>query len=262
MLFREDSNGLIVVTQPAHAWVSGQLARAWGNDAFGAVEPREDVCLGAEQHDLGWVAWEQSPTRHPGTGRPRRFFEMPTADHVAIWRGASRRALTQGRYAALLVSLHVSGLYERHDYSRDTPDEARAARDFLADERQCQQEILASLRSDPRYAPFATTAIVRRNQRLVAVWDRLSLLLCAGLRASQALDGVPTADGETTLQLTPVDGEPARAIVAPWPFHNGAVAIACDARRLVATSYADDARLQEAMARAPWLSLETRLVPA
>jgi len=25
----------VVVTQPAHAWLSGQLARAWGNERFG-----------------------------------------------------------------------------------------------------------------------------------------------------------------------------------------------------------------------------------
>ena len=112
MLFRETADGLVVVSQPTHAWVSGQLARAWGNPAFGAVEPRDDVCLGAEQHDLGWAVWEQSPTRHPGTGRPHRFFDMPTAEHVAIWRGASRRALTQGRYAALLVSLHVAVTFD------------------------------------------------------------------------------------------------------------------------------------------------------
>jgi hypothetical protein len=261
MLFRETADGLVVVSQPTHAWVSGQLARAWGNPAFGAVEPRDDVCLGAEQHDLGWAVWEQSPTRHPGTGRPHRFFDMPTAEHVAIWRGASRRALTQGRYAALLVSLHVAGLYERHDYSTDTPDEAKAARALVAEERHFQSDVLASLRSDPRYARFATEEIVRRNQRLVATWDRLSLLLCSGVSVPQSLASVPAADGETTLQLTPIEPDPARVGVSPWPFGASHVAVTFDARRLVATHFADDAALREALDEAPWLSLETHLVP-
>ena len=39
MLHREDPAGLVVIAQPAHAWVSGQLARAWGNARFGAVAP-------------------------------------------------------------------------------------------------------------------------------------------------------------------------------------------------------------------------------
>ena len=52
MLHREDERGLIIIGQPAHAWVSGQLARAWGNDGFGRFAPWEEVCLAAEQHDV------------------------------------------------------------------------------------------------------------------------------------------------------------------------------------------------------------------
>jgi hypothetical protein len=45
---------------------------AWGNKDFGAVAPFEDVCLAAEQHDIGWLNWEAAPTlnRAPG-GRIR-----------------------------------------------------------------------------------------------------------------------------------------------------------------------------------------------
>src|SRR5690349_13441145 len=51
MLYREVKQGKIAITQPMHAWVSGQLARAWGNERFGTIEPGEEVCLGAEQHE-------------------------------------------------------------------------------------------------------------------------------------------------------------------------------------------------------------------
>ena len=54
MSHRDDEEGLIVIGQPAHAWVSGQLARAWGNDRFGHFEPWEEVRLAAEQHDVGY----------------------------------------------------------------------------------------------------------------------------------------------------------------------------------------------------------------
>ena len=59
MLHRADPDGPIVITQPAHAWVSGQLAQAWGNEPFGDFAPREEVCLAAEQHDIGWLVWEE-----------------------------------------------------------------------------------------------------------------------------------------------------------------------------------------------------------
>jgi hypothetical protein len=258
MLFREDQDGLIVVMQPTHAWVSGQLARAWGNVEFGSVEPSEEVCLGATLHDLGWESWEQRPTLHPRTGRPRRFFELPTDEHVGIWRGASRRALTYGRYPALLVSLHVSGLYQRHDYTEDTPAEAQAARDFLAQESTFQEELLASLRAEPRYARTTIPDAVRRNQRLVAVWDRLSLALCAGLKAPLSVPDVPAATGAAELTLSPTASG---AEVTPWPFRTSQLSLIAEGRRLPNTLTNQD-ELRTALATAPWTSFAVELSPA
>jgi hypothetical protein len=47
MLYRQQMQGRIAITQPMHAWVSGQLARVWGNERFGEMVPFEEVCLGA-----------------------------------------------------------------------------------------------------------------------------------------------------------------------------------------------------------------------
>jgi hypothetical protein len=49
----EEGDAVIVIGQASRAWISGQLARAWGNERFAALEPREEVCLAAEQHDVG-----------------------------------------------------------------------------------------------------------------------------------------------------------------------------------------------------------------
>ena len=43
MLLRHDNEGIIAISQPAHAWVAGQLARNWRQDDFVGV--REEVCL-------------------------------------------------------------------------------------------------------------------------------------------------------------------------------------------------------------------------
>ena len=59
------------------AWVSGELARAWGNEEFGQFVPPKELCLAAEQHDIGWLLWEQAPTLNPETGYPYRFTELP-----------------------------------------------------------------------------------------------------------------------------------------------------------------------------------------
>jgi hypothetical protein len=261
MLHRDDPDGLIVIAQPAHAWVSGQLARAWGNATVGPVTPREAVCLGAEQHDVGWVEWEAAPTLNPATGRPHTFMEMPLAHHLALWSGAAGRALTQGRYAALLVSLHGTGLYQRRDLTADTPADAAAVRAFLERERAWQADLLATLRADPAWAAATAPATVTRNQRLVAVWDRLSLLLCMGLRAPRTIEGVPAAQGALTLTLTPRNGDPTRVRIDPWPFATTSVTVTVEGRRLPAP-YDDEAALRSALAQAPWVTIETRLEPS
>lgn len=259
MLHRADADGLVVIGQPAHAWVSGQLARAWGNARFGAVAPREAVCLGAEQHDVGWTAWEGAPARNPRTGHPYTFLELPTGVHLRLWSAAAPAALTQSRYAALLVSLHGTGLYERHDYTRDTPEEAQGVRDFLARSYALQEELLTSLRADPAYAPHATPEAIARNRRLVAVWDALSLALCMGLRGERTFPGVPAATGAETLTLAPVGDDPTRVAVDPWPFGADAVRLVCEGRRLP-ESFDDDESMRAALARAPWVTIETHLL--
>ena len=121
MLLRPEGEHVVAIGQASHAWLSGQLARAWGNERFDPPEPREEVCLAAEQHDVGMAEWDLAPTPDPETGRPKSFMEMELDDHLRLWSAAPRKLLTQSRYAALLVSMHGTALYEHRDVSRMTP---------------------------------------------------------------------------------------------------------------------------------------------
>ncbi|MFN8483640.1 MAG: DUF3891 family protein [Anaerolineae bacterium] len=259
MLTRDDPDGPILITQPAHAWMAGQMAAAWGNDLFGEVAPRDEVCLAAAQHDIGWVAWEGAPTLNGRTGRPYTFLELPTGDHVRIWSSAVPAVLAQSRYAALLVSLHFSGLYARHNYARDTAEEAQAARALVARQAAFEEQMTEALRREGRYAAAVTPAAIARNRRLVAVWDALSLALGMGLRGERTFERVPTADSETTLTLTPAEG--GRIAVAPWPFAAGEVTLTVEGRRLTGT-FADDEVMRTALRGAPWVTLEFHLADA
>lgn len=258
MLHREDPAGLVVIPQPTHAWVSGQLAQAWGNACVGYFEPWADVCLGAEQHDIGWLGWEASPTLNPQTGRPHSFLEMPTMLHVAIWSSAARMALALGRYPALLVSLHGTGLYERYGRTYATVEEQRAVQEWLASEYTLQRELIASLQADAHYAPYVTPEVIARNRQLVAIWDMLSLALCMGVRAPRTFDGVPAADSTIALTLTPVADNPQQIQVAPWPFREETVTLIYEGRRLPERfSSAED--LRQALRVAPWVTMHTYL---
>ncbi len=103
MLLRKDGESVIAIPQPSHAWLSGQLARAWGNERFVAPVPNEEVCLAAEQHDIGWLSWEASPVLDERTGLPQEFFALPSRRHIAIWREGVRRASFFGRYWFLFM---------------------------------------------------------------------------------------------------------------------------------------------------------------
>lgn len=258
MLLRRDERGLLAIGQPSHAWISGQLARAWGSSRFGAVEPYEQVCLAAEQHDIGMSAWDLEPARNPQTGAPYSFIEMPLAVHVRLWREGPRRLVRQSRYAALLASIHGYRLYRRRDLNELAPDEADAVREFLAGQQSFQHELLVSLQADPASAAAAGPEIVARNSQLLWTWDYMSLALCLDWLPTVARE-VPTSNGPVELALG-ASREARRVSVDPWPFTAATVTVRCEGQRL-SERFDTDGALRRALSVAPWETLAFELVP-
>jgi Protein of unknown function (DUF3891) len=248
VLVRLDDDGALAISQLSHAWLSGQLARAWGNERFGAVEPREEIALGAEQHDIGWALFDLEPRFNPETGLPRSFLEVTVDDHLAIWRGAPDRVRSQSLYAALVVSLHGRSLSELRARSR--PDQAEALEPHIAEERARQVEICATL--------GVTEAQVERTRRQMWTWDGLSLALCNDWRPFTVHD-IPSADGLIDLELR--DREDGTATLDPWPFSRRRVEVRCEARRLNAR-YKDEAAMRRAFEQARPVTLAFALVAA
>ena len=265
MLVRRDS---LVIGQPAHAWLSGQLARRWGNAAFPPPAPREPVCLAAEQHDVGWSHADLAPPLGDD-GRPLAFVAIPRPMHVAIWRDAPRRLLAQSRYAALLVSLHGTSLYERIDPDAYPPELAAEIRDYVTDQRRLQRRLAAGLDAGE----------IDRNRRLILALDRLSLALCHGTAAT--IEDVPGARGTARIRVeatgdgaaaspptaparddhaVPPDAATERFVLSPWPFTAAGVVVGCEARHLPG-AFADAAALEAALAAAPWHALRWELNP-
>ena len=218
MLVRPEGQGALLITQQAHAWVSGQLARAWGNERFDEPQPHDKVCLAAEQHDLGMASFDMRPDLNPETGLPQSFIEMPLERHLAIWRLAPHRMLVQDRYAALLVSLHGTALYERRE-------PVPAVRAFLEEQRALQHELADSLEvCDEELA---------RNQRLIWIFDSLSLALLLGWDPFEV-----------------EDIERRGSTLDPWPFREDSLTLRCDGRRLERGA---------PLATATWETVEIRL---
>jgi hypothetical protein len=217
MLLRPDGDDVLCIGQASHAWISGQMARAWAQP----FSPYEEVCLAAEQHDVGMAEWDLAPSLNTETGLPHSFTEMPFAVHSALWLEAPKRLVTTSVYAAALVSLHGTRLYELRDR---TP----AVSDFLAQQEDFRSG-LGFARSD-----------LEPGSTLLWIWDYLSLAALLGW--------VGEVEGLS------VDGPS----VTPWPFESATLVVRCEARRLT-ERFQDEATMRSALASAPTETLAIEL---
>ena len=240
MLLREAGDEVLAIGQASHAWLSGQLARAWGNERFPAPSPREEVCLAACQHDIGWAEWDLRPTLNRAEGRPHSFMDMPAlATHIELWSAAPDKVLTQSAYAALLVSMHGHALYARRDLDELSDTDADLVKRYLSAETARQAELKARLDLDE--------AQLARNQRLIWTWDSMSLAVCLPWDPHTATR-VPCADAEVDVEMRGTGSK--RFEVHPWPFAAPEINVRCEARRLT-QRFENERALQAALARAP-----------
>jgi hypothetical protein len=252
MLLRNDDRGVLAIGQPSHAWLSGQLARTWSNSRFPAPEPYEEVCLAAEQHDVGMAMWDITPGRDSDTGLPYSFMAMRLQDHLRLWSGAPQRLLVQSRYASLLVSMHGWRLYKRRNLDELPDTDAAAVREYLAAQKRWQEELIASFERFDRER-------LARNSQLIWTWDFISLVICLDWAPRVARD-VPTNDGAVDIEITAEPGE-RRVRLDPWPLAAHSATVRCEGRRLTGR-YETDEALRCALAAAPWETLEFELTSA
>jgi Protein of unknown function (DUF3891) len=224
MLLRPEGDDVICIGQPAHAWLSGQMASRWRP----RPEPFEEVVLAATQHDAGMADWDAAPELNADTGLPQSFMEMALDTHLRLWSHAPQRVLPQSRYAALLVSMHGSALYGMRDLGRMPAAQADKVRAYLSEQEALQRHLGAGLDQEQ----------VSRNQQLLWTWDFLSLALC--LRW----------DGRSVNGL-----EYTGTTFEPWPFQDESVTLRTEGRRL-AGRYEDEHEMRAALESAPWVTLE------
>ena len=248
MLFRRGGDAVIAIAQPSHSWLSGQLVRAWGNEAFAVPTPHEEVRLGAEQHDIGWLDWEAAPTLNPSTGLPHEFREVGTRAHTELWTRGVRLALAFGRYPALLVSLHAKTIYDAFfDFDRASREDASTARKFLAEQHEFRRTVIETLASDPRYAAAATPEAIERNRRLVGATDHMSLEIGWGVTEEARVPDVPsTGTGRIELRIRSPRRDPTDLVLDPWPFSADRVDVLCEGRRLHG-AFADETAMRQTL---------------
>lgn len=245
VLIRDDGESWTAIGQPAHGWLSAQVARVWGNERFAAPEPLEDFCLGVEQHDIGWAAWDLRPPLHEPERRAASVFEAPLLPRTQLWEGASRRVLAQSPWAALLVSLHASNLYD-HDVDDHDAEVATVVRRLVADERAFQDEQCAALR-------VARERAVVLGELLFAL-DWLSLALCCGWDGAE----MPPVTG-IAIRFEPQSRDV--ATLDPWPLSVRELEVQVHGR-VLRERFSDERELHAGLDAAPWTRLSWTLLPA
>lgn len=223
---------VLAISQPAHAWVSGQLLRQWAGDL------PQPLLLAAEQHDLAWIDWERAPSFDPATGRPHLFRDIGAAAHAPRWIEAVDRAKAAwGLRVALYLSRHGTVIYTRFtDRHRTSDADAGAAARYVEQQRPLQVAWAQSL--------GLADAAVERESGLIAFADTVSLGLCGALPLPLEFDGPGIAEGTAGYRLARSQGEALAFNLAPWPFRGDTVMIVTEARLLPGGRFASEAEMR------------------
>lgn len=253
MMFLDADDGsgdLLTISQPAHAWVSGQLLRQW------AVELDQPVLLAGEQHDLAWLDWERAPSFDPATRRPHLFRDIGAAAHAPRWIEAVERAYASwGSRVALLVSRHGTVIYTRFtDRHRTSDADASAAASYIAQQAPLQEVWARGL--------GLTAERLDRDTDLIAFVDTLSLGMCGALKLPFDLEGPGVGGGKADYRLARLDGTALTFTLTPWPLRGAAVIVATEARRLPGNCFGSEGKMRAWLASAASAPLHFTLVPA
>src|SRR5580693_6855377 len=105
----------LLVPQPAHSVLAGELAAALLPAAFGELPP--EIQRAIQMHDTGWAASDaqqiqrlRSGGPHAGTAVPVSFIAIPPREVLEAWTASIDTVEGFSRTGAMMVSRHFSVL--------------------------------------------------------------------------------------------------------------------------------------------------------
>lgn len=228
-----------VITMGDHTAVAGQLARAFGNERFGPLEPSgifEDVVA---NHDAGWAELDARVLQDPDTGLPYHLADTPPGEMVATISKSPDANEAVHPYGGIISSMHSYGLYhgryglnERRSIEL-LPDELRSfVTEVLDGEVERQKRLKAQLAADDATAAWVTDEALFRNYRLLQFFDSLALYLQCdppGRRGSSRFGNVPRREGDD-VTVSAVETAPGTVAIVPWPFAGDSLTVATSGR--------------------------------
>jgi hypothetical protein len=225
MIVRHEGSSQILISQPDHAALAGEIMRGWLANGLPDSPRRAEILLAVDQHDNGWREPDSAPIVDAATGAVLDFVSAPDPVRRGVWpRGVHRLA---GRpYAAALVAQHAIHVYARyraiHDW-RPFFTKMEAVRDLYL-----------------HRAPAVSFHELVEDYFFVRIGDLISLTFCCGWTAEQV---------DPSGYLVRLDGS--HLTVTPDPFAGRLAAVAVSGRRLGDAKFASLAEAREAFSSAP-----------
>jgi hypothetical protein len=222
----------LAIMMHEHTALSGQFARAFGNDRFEPLSPNDLMLYVVSHHDAGWTEFDRDPVTDEKTGLPYNLVETP-AEHITVTsRGSPDFNERHHPYCGLMSSMHSWGLYNgRYGLSnivlidKIPPADRPLADRMLAGELDRQKRLKAALAGDPRTAGWIEEGHLFQNYKQLQFCDTLALYFNRthpSERGEQRFERVPLNHRED-VAVTVRPREAGVYEVSPYPFAaNGA----------------------------------------
>jgi hypothetical protein len=217
----------LVITMAEHTEFAGRAARAFGNDEFEPVAPRDEMLFVIDHHDQGWAELDAAPGLDPDTRLPYSLTRTPFAEIITTSARSPNFNEAHHPYSGLLSSMHSWGLYNGRYGMSD-----RVLLDLIAAEHRPEVEIMldgeiarqerikASLADDPETAAWIEPEHLFQNYKQLQFFDTLALyfnLTGADEREATSFAHVPmTGSEDATVALRPMGS--GTYGLAPYPF--------------------------------------------
>lgn len=218
-----------VILQRDHAELASQLALAFGNDVFEAMEPYDLMQFLVLNHDRGWDETDARIGRNPNTGLPYSLVNTPLDELLTSGPRSVDFNSRHHPYCGLLCSMHIWGLFNGRYGLSDKIVVDKLAGDARVKVEAMLQTILAkrdaltlALNQDVVMRPYLAHDKLMQNYKLLQLFDTLALYFndnasCKGDYPPSRFIHVPLSkDKDTTLNLEPLDHGLFR--LSPFPF--------------------------------------------
>jgi hypothetical protein len=240
MIVNTDKKGWEIIYQQAHALLAVQIASHWRKDQRPARWL--ETLIAIVEHDDGQADWQRD-TYLNDAGAPMDFSFQSVS--MTQMKRVTELTRYKGRWVALLVSMHMTYLYESKRGSNQELDA------FLDGQTENQRKWRKELKVSIKEAQWAYA--------LVQFCDRFSLILCRqelpmGERALEITKGPNGKRYEVTQRADET------LKVEPWPFEETDFEVKVEATYLSQLQFQNDQELLKVLRESPVKEKSWRMV--